>query len=132
MLRPIKWRRWLRGDIEIERSAPRAHRVAHAKLMKRIARAARSRKQVWYVRSGYRSFAEQDRLYKRYLAGEGPLAAKPGHSNHNLGRAADVGDAKNNDVGADAHNRAALARFGLCLPVRGERWHVEIGSTWKA
>jgi lysozyme family protein len=41
------------------------------------------------VTSGTRSFAEQDELYKKHLAG-GPLAAPPGKSNHNFGLAFDV------------------------------------------
>jgi peptidoglycan L-alanyl-D-glutamate endopeptidase CwlK len=41
------------------------------------------------VTSGTRSFAEQEELYKKYLAG-GPLAAPPGKSNHNFGLAFDV------------------------------------------
>jgi len=41
------------------------------------------------VTSGTRSFAEQDELFKKHLAG-GPLAAPPGKSNHNFGLAFDV------------------------------------------
>lgn len=43
------------------------------------------------VTSGFRSFAEQSRLYQRYLHG-GPLAAAPGHSSHESGQAVDVTD----------------------------------------
>jgi hypothetical protein len=43
------------------------------------------------VTSGFRSRAEQARLYARYLAG-GPLAAKPGTSSHETGQAVDVSD----------------------------------------
>jgi D-alanyl-D-alanine carboxypeptidase/LysM domain len=40
--------------------------------------------------SGYRSYAQQAELYRRYLAGAGPLAAPPGASAHETGRALDV------------------------------------------
>lgn len=42
------------------------------------------------VASGYRSIAEQTRLYNLYRAGKGNVAAKPGHSNHNHGTAVDL------------------------------------------
>ena len=41
--------------------------------------------------SGYRTYAEQAELYRLYLAGEGPLAAPPGYSTHESGRALDLG-----------------------------------------
>ncbi len=40
--------------------------------------------------SGYRSYAQQAELYRRYRAGIGPLAAPPGTSAHETGRALDV------------------------------------------
>ncbi|HEX4738742.1 MAG TPA: D-alanyl-D-alanine carboxypeptidase family protein [Allosphingosinicella sp.] len=42
------------------------------------------------VTSGQRSFATQQRLYQKYLAGTGPLAAKPGTSYHEVGQALDI------------------------------------------
>ena len=42
------------------------------------------------VTSGFRSFDKQAQLYAAYKAGRGPLAAKPGNSNHELGQAIDV------------------------------------------
>lgn len=42
------------------------------------------------VTSSYRSRAEQQNLYNRYLAGTGSLAAKPGTSLHETGQALDV------------------------------------------
>ena len=41
------------------------------------------------VYSGYRSFAEQARLYQAYQDGTGPRAAPPGSSFHNVRRAVD-------------------------------------------
>ena len=85
---------------------------------------------MWHVNSGYRSYAEQAVLYDRYLHGGGVLAAKPGTSNHNYGKAADV-SAEGMPVGATGRIRERLHHYGLCLPVRGEKWHVEVGSTWR-
>lgn len=76
------------------------------------------------VISGFRSRADQARLYEMYLNGTGNLAAPPGSSNHETGDAADVyvdGVALANVPGAlDAAKRA-----GLHFPVPGEAWHVE-------
>ena len=66
---------------------------------------------------GFRSYADQVRMYKNYLAG-GNLAAKPGHSNHERGLAADLSGNL-----ALAHRLAPS--LGLHFPVRGENWHVQ-------
>ena len=42
------------------------------------------------LNSGFRTWAEQVRLYALYLAGRGNLAAKPGFSNHQSGLAVDI------------------------------------------
>jgi len=42
------------------------------------------------ILSGFRSYAEQQKLYRAYLNG-GPKAAPPGHSGHNFGISFDVG-----------------------------------------
>lgn len=75
------------------------------------------------VNSGYRSIAHQQQLYNRYLAGNGPVAAKPGSSQHNFGLAADLAPSNARDV------HGALAKqFGLVFTVPSESWHVE--PTW--
>jgi hypothetical protein len=74
--------------------------------------------------SGLRTRQEQEELYRRYLNGTGNLAAVPGTSRHESGRAADVyvdGVALANVEGA----REAAASAGLGFPVPGEAWHVE-------
>ena len=76
-----------------------------------------------FLKSGYRSDAEQAQLYaaavQRYgAANAGNWVAPPGHSNHNRGLAA--------DIGGDLGLLAQLApQFGLELPMSWEPWHVE-------
>lgn len=43
----------------------------------------------WFMLYGYRSLAEQNRLYNLYIKG-GPKAAPPGKSAHNFGLAVDL------------------------------------------
>ena len=42
------------------------------------------------LESAFRTMAEQERLYRAYLDGSGNLAAQPGYSNHQNGRAIDI------------------------------------------
>jgi hypothetical protein len=71
--------------------------------------------------SGYRSVAEQARLYRLYQHGEGNLAAPPGTSNHGWGLSADI------NVAADTKSgrwlRANAARYGFFNDVPSEPWH---------
>lgn len=74
------------------------------------------------INSGFRTRAQQQKLYDDYRAGKGNLAAKPGGSNHEHGLACDLGyqnEATRRWVQANA------ARFGLHFPVKGEPWHAE-------
>lgn len=77
------------------------------------------------VISGFRTHQEQQALYRQYLAGTGNLAAVPGTSRHESGRAADAyvnGTALALVPGA----REAAARIGIGFPVGGEPWHTEV------
>jgi TP901 family phage tail tape measure protein len=71
------------------------------------------------IRSGFRSRAQQARLYQMYLNGTGNLAARPGNSMHERGLAIDTTPRVS---GAD---QAAARAFRLHFPVGGEPWHVE-------
>lgn len=72
------------------------------------------------VNSGYRTYAEQARLYDDYIHGHGNLAAAPGTSTHGLGLSADI------DV-RDARTLAWLRRhagsYGFVNDVPSESWH---------
>lgn len=84
--------------------------------------------------SGYRSRAQQQALYNLYVEGKGPLAAKPGSSNHEKGLAVDcfVGS---KPLGAVKGARASMKRHKLVLGAAGELWHIELqesGDGWRA
>ena len=73
------------------------------------------------ITSGYRTRAQQQALYDKYLRGEGNLAAKPGHSLHEQGLAVDI-----NWSGLNARQqawvRANFPKFGM-KPLASEPWH---------
>lgn len=75
--------------------------------------------------SGWRSYEEQAELYRQYKAGERTsVAARPGFSNHQNGRAIDnpVGGADSAEskwLNANAH------RYGWKRTVLSEPWHWE-------
>lgn len=78
--------------------------------------------------SGWRSRAQQEALYKRNCGSLDadpskcrPATARPGTSQHELGRAV--------DFGGDLELAAQLApRFQLVLTVPGESWHYELSG----
>ncbi|MCC6994724.1 MAG: D-alanyl-D-alanine carboxypeptidase family protein [Deltaproteobacteria bacterium] len=74
-----------------------------------------------YVRSGFRTFEQQRYLYAIWRAGLGSKAARPGHSNHQLGRAADIYLAE----GVYAWLNQNARRFGFRRTVSSEPWHWE-------
>lgn len=63
---------------------------AAREFMKNIAQAGLSQGFTVRILSGTRTFAEQADLFEKHQHG-GPLAARPGRSNHNFGIAWDVG-----------------------------------------
>ena len=67
--------------------------------------------------SGYRSFAKQAELKKKY----GRRAAAPGKSKHNYGLAVDIQSKQLNK----ANRLGLLKKHKLSRPVKGEPWHVE-------
>ncbi len=69
--------------------------------------------------SGFRSRAQQERLYALYLSGRGNLAARPGTSKHERGLAIDHAPHSTPSM------RQIARDFRLHYPVRGEPWHVE-------
>lgn len=100
-------------------------------LRRKLGRVARARGKGYrvYVRSGFRTYAEQSALYAHYNRYGWPLAAVPGTSRHETGRAADVNLVTPKGamlpIKGDLRTRQLLRKEGLVFPVRGEGWHVE-------
>lgn len=80
------------------------------------------------IMSGYRSPERQKQLWEGALAKYGsPEAARkwvapPGHSQHNMGFAADL---KYLDPAATSWAHENAAKFGLNFPLGNEDWHIE-------
>lgn len=88
----------------------------------RMAAAARRDGVELQVSSGFRSQHEQAVLFDLYRRGRGPLASRPGRSNHQSGHALDL-ETRSPQV------RKWLKRhaedFGFLRTVPSERWHFE-------
>ncbi len=91
-------------------------------LLRRAYSAARERDISIRINSGYRSIDEQWVLYRRYLAGDGPIAAYPGKSWHNYRGAL---DAKWVDGVPLRERRGVIERHGLAFTVESEPWHIQ-------
>jgi len=100
-----------------------------ARAFKTMARAARKAGVDLAVRSGFRTHAKQARLYRQYRRGAGNLAARPGYSQHESGRALDL------VVTREQTYRWLIthaSEFGFHRTVHGEPWHWEyLGSAGK-
>jgi D-alanyl-D-alanine carboxypeptidase len=74
------------------------------------------------IRNGFRPPEFQEWLYQAYKEGWGNKAARPGHSNHQSGRALDLYiDTPETYAWLDANAR----RYGFRRTVRSEPWHWE-------
>ena len=81
------------------------------------------------VTSGFRTMADQQRLYDKYLAGTGNLAAKAGYSNHQNGIAVDFNVSANSGRVFEWMTKNAW-RYGFIRTVPRERWHWEYWGDW--
>lgn len=88
----------------------------------RMRAAAKKRGVSLYIVSGFRTMAQQRYLYKLYKQGKGNLAAPPGYSNHQSGRALDL-NTHAPGVYSFLANRGARFRFKRTVP--SEKWHWE-------
>jgi hypothetical protein len=80
------------------------------------------------ITSATRTFDQQAKLYRAYLNGTGSLAAKPGHSDHELGNALDIAKTPGMSL---AKIRAAFTEAGVSIKQlldEGNHFHV----AWKA
>src|SRR5262245_30937418 len=74
------------------------------------------------IRSGFRSHYKQKELYRDYRRGWGHLAARPGYSNHQSGRALDI---YIDDYAVYEWLKEHAKDFGFRRTVRREAWHWE-------
>ena len=102
------------GAVELE--------VATAKAFREMAKAARKAGIYLGIRSGFRSHEKQKQLYERFRRGWGHLAARPGYSNHQNGRAVDI---YIDDYAVYEWLKKHAHKFGFKRTVRREAWHWE-------
>lgn len=76
------------------------------------------------VTSASRTRAQQEALYKAYKAGDGPLASKPGTSQHEKGLALDLSNDKDDGGAARAWMQKNGEAFGW-VRTNDEAWHFE-------
>jgi hypothetical protein len=117
---------YLTGSVAPVRSVAIEHRAAYRDTLARLAIAAHrsgygpaGKRGRVYVSSSYRSRAEQVKLRNDYLAGRGPLAAKPGTSMHERGLAVDVPNVRDIKPLIDE-----CRKLGLRDDVASEKWHL--------
>jgi len=95
--------------------------VTTARAFRKMQDAARKDGVHLHIRSGFRSLKKQKSLYRDFRRGWGHLAARPGFSNHQSGKALDIViDDRTLDWLRDHGNR-----FGFHRTVRREAWHWE-------
>jgi len=118
--------------------------------MRRLNRVGKALNKKVIIISGLRTPYEQWVVYQDFLRG-GNLAAtccwrryphswaqcgKTPTSNHCRSKAIDCGlydkHGTYRSIGYYDKARELMKRHGLCLPVPGELWHVEVGSTWRS
>lgn len=87
-----------------------------------MADAARAAGITLQVSSGFRTHAEQEELFRKYRMGRGPLASRPGTSNHESGHALDI---ETRTLPVRLWLRRHAPRFGFQRTVPSERWHFE-------
>ncbi len=74
------------------------------------------------VSSGFRNSDEQAELFRLYRLGLGPLASRPGTSNHESGHALDI---ETRALKVRLWLKRHAGRFGFQRTVPSERWHWE-------
>lgn len=125
-----RWRRkllirdWLYGDIVPIRKVPKPYRDDYERMLYAAAEAARAVGRRFEVSESFRTYAEQLHFWLKYQNGQGPIAAKPGSSLHEKGRALDFPDTIGKPgLRDDKAARAALEIRGFKFDVASEGWH---------
>jgi hypothetical protein len=115
-------------------------RMVNPLLAKKLNAIGREMRRFLWIGEGTRTRARQQELWDEYVNRHfrPPIVARPGTSRHETGDAADVSVFLNGllqpytNIGKIARARVLMRRHGVCLPVGGEKWHVEIGHNWRA
>jgi D-alanyl-D-alanine carboxypeptidase len=102
------------SGVELEEKTARAFRA--------MAKAAKKAGIEIAIRSGFRSHEKQKELYRRFRKGRGHLAAKPGYSNHQNGKAVDIYIV---DYAVYEWLKNHASKYGFKRTVRREAWHWE-------
>ncbi|MCB9764370.1 MAG: peptidoglycan-binding protein [Alphaproteobacteria bacterium] len=110
------------GMIDVVQMDGKKVALKTARAWKKLKDAARRDGVTLRLNSGFRTMAEQQELYRRYLAGTGNLAARPGYSNHQHGQALDI-----SVTARSAYNwmHRNAPRYGWRRTVPSEAWHWE-------
>lgn len=116
------WSKGRKKQITLVRVAGAELEAKTAKAFRKMAAAAAKQGIQLAIRSGFRSHDEQKQLYARFRRGWGHMAAKPGFSNHQSGRAVDI-DIDEYKVYEWLKKHAH--KFGFKKTVRREAWHWE-------
>lgn len=104
----------------------------------RLAALARDTGHGFRFGEGYRSFERQAYLYNQYINHGGPIAAKPGESNHNRGLAVDTQSSwlQQLEDHTDVANQYVMQMYGLYKPLANkegtshENWHIQPLELW--
>lgn len=116
------WSKGRKKKIELVHVAGAELEAKTAKAFRAMARAARKHGIQLAIRSGFRSHDQQKQLYARFRRGWGHLAAKPGYSNHQSGKAVDI-DIDEYKVYEWLKKHAH--KYGFKKTVKREAWHWE-------
>jgi D-alanyl-D-alanine carboxypeptidase len=119
--RPIKLKLVTVDWVEVE--------VTTARAFEAMRRAATADGIELVIRSGFRDQEKQAWLYRAWKSGWGNPAARPGHSNHQSGRALDLAV---RDPQIRSWLEANARKFGFRRTVRREPWHWELFPTRRA
>ena len=116
------YRRGKRIKLEVVRIGWADVEVSTAEAFRSMRDAAAADGVLLWIYSGFRSHERQKLLYQAYREGWGNKAARPGHSNHQSGRALDI---YIGDPGILDWLEKNGKTFGFKRTVRGEPWHWE-------
>lgn len=115
---PIRIDDWVTGDVVPIAKVPLKYRDDYRDTLTKIAEAGEEIGQVVFLSDSFRFRKDQEARYQTYLNG-GPIAAKPGTSDHERGLSVDIPNARDNKK-----LMKALKKRNMIDDVRSEKWHI--------